>query len=781
MIYLISNQKNLFETDLYKEMSFKDAKEYLWELNEIQFDTETMGLDVFTKPLLCYQLGHKQNQFVFDQSSYSINELKDLFESDKCFLGHNLLFDLRYLYYYNIWPKHVYDTMLAEEIIWLGTERKPIDPEDYKNEGYKFPYLVKEHKKTGEPYYEYSCALKAVGQNRLGIELDKTVRGKIKTVGLTPEVIVYAAGDVEHLEDIKNSQQIDIEEQNLQKAVDLENEFVKCLAYIEFCGVKLDVNKWKAKMAKDKAKLDSAKETLNNIVLDYFNNNDGDIINKKVSVEHIVDSQWIHDEETLGKYGFKLYNPSKNPNEVPMMKKVNTKKYYTRPSGIEDVGLLYCEKVEIAFPWITQNLQMDLFQEFDPTPYCNINWSSSKQLIPFFELMGFNVEIFDKKEKCKKKSVAAEVITSQRKINPELADAYALFKKAEKVCDSFGENWLKAINPVTKRIHADFRQIGTTTSRLSSGGGDAGVNVQQIPRDSETRSCFIAEEGNLWVSEDYDSQESQILASVTNDPALLELYTTGCRDLHSLTAYISYPKLIPRDTKISDIKALYPGLRQDAKGIEFAIGYGGDGNTISQNSGIPLNESKEIYESYMKGFPGVKKYQDYCRKEVINKGYILMNPITGHRAHLEDWDNIWKKVRDFTRQPGYWETFQEMKFDNPYSKEVHYIGLWKRQKSDFEKASINYRIQNRGAMATKLSGIYLFKWIINNNLQNKVKICLQIHDEWNCECPAEMAEELAKVLQQCMEKGAKPFCPRLPLSSGLSRLKDGNIPNYWIH
>ena len=71
-----------------------------------------------------------------------------------------------------------------------------------------FPYLEKENKQTHEIYYEFSCSLKAVGQNRLGIELDKTVRGRIKTVGLTPEVIQYAAGDVEHLEDIKNSQQI---------------------------------------------------------------------------------------------------------------------------------------------------------------------------------------------------------------------------------------------------------------------------------------------------------------------------------------------------------------------------------------------------------------------------------------------------------------------------------------------------------------------------------------------------------------------------------------------
>ena len=122
-----------------------------------------------------------------------------------------------------------------------------------------------------------------------------------------------------------------------------------------------------------------------------------------------------------------------------------------------------------------------------------------------------------------------------------------------------------------------------------------------------------------------------------------------------------------------------------------------------------------------------------------------------------------------------------MKKYDPYSKEVYWIGQWNRVKADFQKASVNYRIQNRGAMATKLSGILFFKWIIKNNLQNKVKICLQVHDEWNIEAPRDIAEEVAKVLQQCMEKGAHPFCPRLPLSSGLSRLEDGTLPTYWIH
>jgi DNA polymerase I-like protein with 3'-5' exonuclease and polymerase domains len=84
-------------------------------------------------------------------------------------------------------------------------------------------------------------------------------------------------------------------------------------------------------------------------------------------------------------------------------------------------------------------------------------------------------------------------------------------------------------------------------------------------------------------------------------------------------------------------------------------------------------------------------------------------------------------------------------------------------------------------MCTKLSGILFFNWIIKNNYQNKVKICIQAHDEWNVEAPKEIANEVADILQQCMEKGAHPFCPRLPLSSGISYLENNELPDFWIH
>ena len=663
--------------------------------------------------------------------------------------------------------------MLVEQLIWLGYERHAVDPYDYKKYNFKFPYLEKENKQTHVAYYEYSTSLKAVGKNRLNIELDKSVRGKIKDVGLTPEIIRYAGEDVEHLEDIRDSQLIDIKRENLSKAVDLENEFVKVLAYIEFCGVKLDVTKWKSKMAKDKVKLDNSISKLNNFVLKYFNEHNGSIRYKSITGENIIDTQWLHTEEELSKYGIKLHE---------MSKKCNYDTTYTRDSGIEEVGKLYCEKVTIPFPWVEQNLQGDLFTGFNPEPFCNLNWSSGKQLIPFFELLGFNLEIFDKKEKRKKKSVAAEVIKSQKTICPELADAYIEFKKAEKVCDSFGEKWLKAINPITGRIHADFHQLGGDTARLSCGGGEASINIQQIPRDSETRACFVSENGNVWISEDYQSQESRLLASVANDPAMLHIYDPGeCADMHSLVAYMSYPDKIPRDIPISEISHKFHNLRQSAKSIEFCVNYGGTDATMVANNGLDPKEAKKIYDDYMKGFPGVKKYQDYCRKAVIRDGYILMNPVTGHRAHIEGWEEIWKPIKQKMEEPGFWEYYKILKSEDPYGEEVQEIRNYFRKKSDLEKQSINYRIQNRGAMCTKLGGILLFKWIIKNNYQNKVKICIQVHDEWNLEAPIELGEEVATILQKCMEKGAKPFCTRLPLSTDISRLSNGELPNYWVH
>lgn len=728
MIYLVSHNKSLFQTDKYIEATMEQAMSVLLPLKLCQLDTETKGLDCHTKALLTIQLGNKDNQVVIDWTTVTPREkqiVKNYLESDRLFLGWNLMFDLTFLYVQGIYPKHIWDGMIAEQLLYLG-----------------YPAQMREK------------SLKAAAWNYLNINIDKTVRGKIINDGLTTEVVIYAAGDVTYIEDIKEKQDIEVEKQGMKLAVELECEFVKSLAYFKYCGVHLDITKWKAKMTKDQAKLDKAISELNAWVVAW----------DKENPHNGYDIQYP--ELKYPKYS------ADYPAEVKRLIKDGYKRFPQEDLQTPD-GKVDAYKKVIKNQFTRIDTQGDLFTGFDTEPKCVINWSSQKQVIPLFELLGINVETFDKKTKQKKKSIEANVLKPQKNDFP-IIPIFLEYQEAAKVVSTYGQNWLNAINPKTGRIHADFHSIGTDTARVSSGGGVWKLNMQNLPHDPETRACFTSEEGNAWLSADYQSQESRIIASVSKDEKMIDLFEHGCGDVHSLVAYMSYPNIIPRDTKIEDIKKLYHNWRQKAKSIEFAINYGGDYNTISKNDGIPVEEAKEIYDNFMEGFPGIKRYQDYCRAAVMRDGYILLNPLTGHRAHIYDAEEL-KETHNKMQEPGFWEYYQNVRKRNPQDEIVQEVRHYMQRKAASEKQSINYRIQNRGAMCFKLSSIKLFNWIVDHKLIDKVKMCVPAHDEFNLECPAAIKEQVGKVLIDCMIAGGKPFCPNVFLGA------DIDINDHWVH
>ena len=44
----------------------------------------------------------------------------------------------------------------------------------------------------------------------------------------------------------------------------------------------------------------------------------------------------------------------------------------------------------------------------------------------------------------------------------------------------------------------------------------------------------------------------------------------------------------------------------------------------------------------MNGFRGIKKYQDFCRKDVMEKGFISLNPKVGYKAYIYDFNYLCK-------------------------------------------------------------------------------------------------------------------------------------------
>ena len=754
MIYLVSNQKSLFESDLYEELPVDKALEMLNKEEILAADTETEGFDWLVKKLLTIQLGNEEWQIVWDCTTVPISLLKEILET-KTLLFWNYLFDGLFLYHNNIWPRKVIDLMLQEKLMYLGIDYKTL--------------LIRCIDKFGNDYTPW--ALKTAVKRYCNVELDKTVRGQIIKVGLTPEVIQYSGMDVAYEIPVYKAQLKLLEEKGLLKAAKFENEFVKCLTYIKFCGIKLDVNKWKAKMDSDQKNLSKYLEELNNWVLKFWSeHNNGNLQNIicDIKVGKNYKGKYIDISPNLPKGSEMIASKTVTEFDEDNERILYNVATYKIPFGYSQRKRFY--------PYIYRELQGDLFFGFNSDPQCVINWSSSAQLIPLFELLGFNIDTVDKKTKLPKKSVAANIIKPQKDVS-SISKPYLAYKKAEKVCTTYGQNWLDGIAS-DGRIHPDYDQLGTATARLSSGGKSEDskkLNIQNLPKEAVTRGCFVAEKGNKFISEDYQSQESRIIASVANDPAMLAIYSPGqCRDMHSLVTKMAFPKETA-GCPIEEIKVKHHKLRDMVKSqVEFPINYGGDYNTIHEHSGKPLEECKEIYNNYMQGFPGVRDYQDYCRMAVMRDGYILENPVTGHKAFIENWDEL-SSTQEEMKEGSFWEEHRAMKAVDPNSDICMRVRNYYRQKSDLEKASINYRIQNRGAMAFKLSCILFFNYILNHNLQNIVKIVAPVHDELNIEAPEEIAEETAKILQKCMEQGAKPFCTRLPLSTDIT------IGDYWIH
>ena len=238
MIYLVTGQQTLFNNPAYKTISVEESLQLMNDCKILQYDSETTGRDARICDILCIQFGSKEKDFqiVVDCTTIDITIYKDVLENT-LLIGQNLKFDLQFLYNYGIVPRKVYDTMIVEQLLYLG-----------------YPAGI------------ISFSLAAIAQRRLNIDIDKSIRGQIIWRGLDTQVIIYAANDVKWLEDIMWSQVADCKKRECLKGAKLECDFVPVISYLEWCGIKLDEKKWKVKMVKDKESLIDAENKLNKFV-----------------------------------------------------------------------------------------------------------------------------------------------------------------------------------------------------------------------------------------------------------------------------------------------------------------------------------------------------------------------------------------------------------------------------------------------------------------------------------------------------------------------------------
>ena len=152
MIYYVSNQLRVMDDESpgFKLSTVEESLEFLETLQVVGFDTETQGLQIWGGKLLLAQLGNAEHQVVIDCTTVDIKRYRSYFESDRLFIANNAKFDIRWLYKEGITINRVYDTYLAERILYLGYP----------------PGMI-------------PMTLKALCEKYFGISLDKSIRGQL--------------------------------------------------------------------------------------------------------------------------------------------------------------------------------------------------------------------------------------------------------------------------------------------------------------------------------------------------------------------------------------------------------------------------------------------------------------------------------------------------------------------------------------------------------------------------------------------------------------------------
>lgn len=597
MIYLVTSKQELFHNELYTIITVEESLSIMTPWQVIQFDSETNGRDAHINELLCMQFGNDEAdvQIVVDAQTVSPLYYKDILES-KLIVGHNLKFDLQFLYNYGIIPRNVYDTMIVEQLIYLGYPYIVMLPERYRSKGYDFPY--EEIVTDDTVYYGLSFSLKSVAMKRLGINIDKTVRGQIIYRGLDSAVILYAAGDVMHLQKIMRSQIAEYKKLNLVKAAKLECLTVPSIAYMEWCGILLDETKWKAKMTNDSKMLKEAKKNLDNFVIS-------------------------------------------NPKYAK----------YTHLDLQGDLFLGFDTEPKCTINW-DSNRQVTEFVKllgFDTTVKDKDTGDDKDSVLEkhIAKQKGINDEFlkiyFDYKEHAKVCSTYGQGHLNM--INPNTGRIHTTFKQFGAASGRFscGSN-----KPNTDLAKAK----GIPPSECKY------CNLQQLPADHPTRSSFVAPEGYMFVSADFSSEESRLGADIYQDKAFLKEFTEGSKDTHNMFAWIVYhDECVALGCKdATDVKKLAPQWRKKVKGYEFGYMFGAAAPTLAETAGSTVEEAQAVVDKLDKAFTGMTEFAKRGSRFVRENGYIVMCEKTGHRMNWWDYREWLERQKSFT--PEFWEEYR---------------------------------------------------------------------------------------------------------------------------
>lgn len=243
------------------------------------------------------------------------------------------------------------------------------------------------------------------------------------------------------------------------------------------------------------------------------------------------------------------------------------------------------------------------------------------------------------------------------------------------------------------RIHCDFVQHGAETGRFSS----RNPNLQNVPSPSTAhgkaiRNLFYAPEGFKLVVADYSQIEPRVIASLSQDPIMVNNYLEG-RDIYTTVG----------DTMGVDRKA--------GKVLVLSMAYGVGPDKIARSIGCSVTEARDLLTRFSREFPSVAKYKSKVLAVTRNRKPAFINTLTGRRRYLPDINSADQGTR-----------------------------------ASAERQAFNTRIQGTAADIIKIAMVRAHQMIPDG-----AKMILTVHDEIVTLTPDHLAEETAEAIREAME------------------------------
>ncbi len=279
------------------------------------------------------------------------------------------------------------------------------------------------------------------------------------------------------------------------------------------------------------------------------------------------------------------------------------------------------------------------------------------------------------------------------------------FREASKLKSTYVDALPNSIFPKTGRIHTTFHQLMTATGRLASND----PNLQNIPirteQGREIRKAFVPRDADhILMAADYSQIELRVMASLCEDPAMMEAFETGV-DIHQATAARVFGV---------ELDAVESSMRRKAKMVNFGIIYGISAFGLAQRLGgeVSRSEAGEIIEEYFKQYPKVKEFQESTIEAAQKNGYV--ETITHRRRYLRDINS-----RSFM------------------------------MKSASERIAVNTPIQGTAADMIKIAMTRVARALDDGGF--KTRMLLQVHDELVFDMRRDEEAEVTPLVVECMK------------------------------